>query len=76
VNAAVLPLSAFHHRSVITIDTIKEKTMSKKKSPMTPQAASRIQSSYAKKNNGKVPSDSFVSRSSSAGIRNQNKKES
>ena len=45
--------------------------MSKQKRPMKPEDASRIQSSYAKKNEGKVPSDSFVARAMRAGDRNQ-----
>lgn len=50
--------------------------MSKSKStqaPMNQQAASRIQSSEAKANGGKVSSNSFAARASRAASRNSNK---
>ena len=40
------------------------------KSPMTPAAASRIQSSTAKANGGKVPAGSFSSRAQSGAAKN------
>lgn len=44
--------------------------MAKGKTPMTPAAASRIQSHTAKSNGGTVPKDSFASRATSASARN------
>lgn len=46
--------------------------MSKSKSstPMTPAAASRIQSATAKSNNGQVSSDSFASRAQASAAKN------
>lgn len=41
---------------------------------MTKEAASRIQSSTAKSNNGQVSKGSFASRAQSAADRNSNKK--
>ena len=43
---------------------------------MTPEAASRIQSSEAKKGGGKVEKGSFTSRAQSSGTKNQNSKQS
>jgi hypothetical protein len=40
------------------------------KNPMTPGAASRIQSSTAKSNGGKVPKGSFASRAQRAAAKN------
>lgn len=45
--------------------------MSKSK-PMTKIAASRIQSTTAKQNNGAVPKNSFASRAQSAAAKNNN----
>lgn len=42
------------------------------KQPMTPTAASRIQSSQAKANGGKVSSHSFAARAQSAAAKNVN----
>lgn len=42
------------------------------KQPMTPDAASRIQSSQAKANGGKVSSNSFAARAQSAAAKNVN----
>lgn len=42
------------------------------KTKMTPEDASRIQSSTAKNNGGKVSSDSFASRAQSSGAKNSN----
>jgi len=44
--------------------------MSKTKSPMTPKAAARIQSSTAKANGGKVSKGSFAARAQSAAAGN------
>jgi len=52
---------------------VKEKTMSKRKSPMTKAAAQRIQSATAKKNGGKTPKGSFGARAQSLVARNLNK---
>ncbi|MBY3790545.1 hypothetical protein HPQ32_19510 [Photobacterium carnosum] len=41
--------------------------MTKSKTPMTPAAASRIQSSQAKVNGGKVSKGSFAARAQKAG---------
>lgn len=46
--------------------------MTKPANPMTPEAASRIQSDVAKKNGGVVPKDSFGARATSAGAKNVN----
>jgi len=43
------------------------------KTPMTPKAASRIQSATAKKNDGKVSKDSFASRAQSTADKNKKK---
>lgn len=43
---------------------------------MTPDAASRIQSSTAKQNNGKVEKGGFASRAQSSGAKNENSKQS
>lgn len=44
-----------------------------KKTPMTKEAASRIQSATAKENGGTVPKNSFPSRASSAASKNTKK---
>ncbi len=44
----------------------------KNKTPMTPKAASRIQSSEAKANGGKVKSGGFASRAQSKAAQNLN----
>jgi hypothetical protein len=44
-----------------------------KKTPMTKEAASRIQSTTAKSNGGEVPKSSFSSRASSAASKNTKK---
>ncbi|MBW8186574.1 hypothetical protein [Shewanella nanhaiensis] len=46
--------------------------MSKNKSPMTADAARRIQSETAKQNGGRVPKGSFAARAISAAARNEN----
>lgn len=48
--------------------------MSKTKTPMTPEAASRIQSSTAKQNSGSVPKGSFAARAQSGAAKNSNNK--
>lgn len=48
--------------------------MTKSKSPMTPEAAARIQSSTAKENGGKTPKGSFGSRAQSSAAKNSNNK--
>lgn len=47
-----------------------------KHTKMTPEAASRVQSSTAKKNNGKVEKGGFASRAQSSGAKNENSKQS
>jgi hypothetical protein len=47
--------------------------MSTKKSPMTTDAARRIQSKTAKENNGKIEKGSFAAKALSAAARNENK---
>ncbi len=42
-----------------------------KKTPMTPEAAARIQSSVAKKNGGQVPKDSVAARVQRAAEKNK-----
>lgn len=44
--------------------------MSKKSTPMTQDAASRIQSATAKKGNGQVPKGSFASKAQSIAEKN------
>lgn len=44
--------------------------MTKGKTPMTPNAASRIQGATAKQNGGSVNKGSFAARASSAGAKN------
>lgn len=46
--------------------------MSKNKTPMTPAAASRIQSATAKAGNGQTPKASFAARAESAAAKNTN----
>ncbi|MCH1920632.1 hypothetical protein L9G15_14485 [Shewanella sp. A3A] len=48
--------------------------MTKSKSPMTPGAAARIQSSVAKQNGGAVPKGSFGSRAQSSADKNSSTK--
>jgi len=50
----------------------KEEKMAK--TPMTPKAASRIQSATAKANGGSVPKGSFASRAQRAAAKNSSKK--
>lgn len=45
--------------------------MSKRKTPMTPEAAARIKSAEAKKDGGITPKDSFPARAESAAVKNQ-----
>ena len=45
---------------------------SKSSTPMTPEAAARIQSSEAKANGGKVSSEGFAARAQSAAAKNSN----
>ncbi|MBT0068285.1 hypothetical protein J4H69_20270 [Vibrio alginolyticus] len=47
--------------------------MSKSKTPMTPSAASRIQSSEAKSNGGQVSKGGFSARAQSAAAKNTKK---
>lgn len=49
----------------------KENIMSKNKTPMTTEAAARIQSHEAKNNGGKVEKGSFVGRAQRAAANNQ-----
>lgn len=44
-----------------------------KKTPMTPEAAARIQSAEARKQDGKVESGGFAGRAQSAAAKNQSK---
>jgi hypothetical protein len=44
--------------------------MSNNKTPMTPQAAARIQSATAKQNGGSVPKGSFAAKATSAAAKN------
>lgn len=44
--------------------------MSKAKSPMTPNAAARIQGATAKANQGKTPAGSFAARAQRAAAKN------
>ena len=44
------------------------------KTPMTEEAAARIQSAEAKQNNGKVAKGGFAARSQAAAARNENAK--
>ncbi|PSW26016.1 hypothetical protein C9I94_05545 [Photobacterium swingsii] len=46
--------------------------MSKPKTPMTPSAAARIQSTVAKANEGQVAKGSFAARAQSAAAKNSN----
>ncbi|SQD79592.1 hypothetical protein [Moritella yayanosii] len=46
--------------------------MSKNKTPMTSDAAARIQSSTAKQNGGSVNKGGFAARATSAGAKNSN----
>ena len=48
--------------------------MAKNKAPMTPAAASRIQSSEAKANGGKTSKESFSARAQSSAAKNSGKK--
>ncbi|MGL5110216.1 MAG: hypothetical protein ACRC7J_14295 [Vibrio ordalii] len=45
--------------------------MTKSKTPMTPEAAARIQGNVAKQNDGKVPKGDFVGRAQRAAANNQ-----
>ena len=48
--------------------------MTKSKTPMTPAAAARIQSSQAKKNGGQVSKGSFAARAQKTGATGNNNK--
>lgn len=48
----------------------KHRSTPKPVTPMTPEAAARIQSVTAKANGGKVPADSFAARAQSSAARN------
>ncbi|ELA7017092.1 hypothetical protein RA809_004646 [Vibrio parahaemolyticus] len=48
--------------------------MTKSKSPMTPEAAARIQSSTSKANGGQTPKGSFGARAQSSAAKNSNNK--
>jgi hypothetical protein len=58
-------------KTPIKLTSKKELNMTKSKTPMTPEAAARIQSSEAIKNGGKVEKGTFAPRAQRASETNQ-----
>jgi hypothetical protein len=58
-------------KTPIKLTSKKELNMTKSKTPMTPEAAARIQSGTAKQDGGKVEKGSFVGRAQRAAETNQ-----
>jgi hypothetical protein len=59
-------------KTPIKLTSKKELNMTKSKTPMTPEAAARIQREAAKQNHGQVKKDSFAARAKSAADKHSN----